>query len=88
MIIVDGVAVCGVDVAGVVWLWALVGTVALLLALVACDVLKKSTVSAWCFLNKCHSVSCCVVGVPGVPIVVFVVWNGSSATVWHCHCMV
>ena len=60
----------------------------LLLASVACDMAKKLAVSSRCCLDKCHFVGCCVAGIPVVPVPVLVEWDGGSAAVEHCHCMI
>ena len=61
--------VVGVEMVGAWDFGALVGTVSLLLTAIAGDVVKKSAISSWGCLHKCHSFSCCcVVGSPVVPV--------------------
>ena len=90
MVVVGIVGVVSTEVVGVGGLWALVGMVSLLLALVACDVIEKPAVSSRGCLNKCHSVGHCVAGVLVVPVapVVLVVRDEASVMVEHCHCVV
>ena len=86
IVVVGCSGVVDVEMVGAWDFGALVGTVSLLLTAVAGDVVKKSSVSSWGCLHKCHPFSgCCVVGssVVSVASVVVVDWDGCSVLIEH-----
>ena len=86
IVVVGCGGIVGIEMVGAGDFRALVGMVSFLLALVARNVIQKPAVSSRGCLDKCHSVGCCVAGVPVVPVapVVLVVRDEASATVEHC----
>ena len=90
MIVIAVVIVGSTNIAGVAQFWALVGTVAFLLALVPCDVVEGLSIWSWCHLSKSDPVPLSVVVIVVSPIAsVLVLVMGKeigvcSACQWCC----